>query len=192
MSTFFTIAITLFLVIDSFGNIPAYLNLLKPIAKEKRRTIILREQIFALLIMIAFCFVGPWLLTLLGVSQSTVNISGGIILFIIAIRLIFSTEEEAKWEVKEPFIVPIATPMIAGPSVLTVIMFFAQEESGKLLLLGSISLAWFVSSLVFFSAKPIYRLIKDTGLEACQRLMGLIVALIAVQKFLEGIESLIK
>lgn len=192
MSTFFTIAITLFLVIDSFGNIPSYLNLLKPIEKERRRKIVLREQIFALLIMFVFCFVGPWLLTLLGVSQTTVNISGGIILFLIAIRLIFPTEEEAKWEVKEPFIVPIATPMIAGPSVLTVIMFFAQEETGKVQLLGSVFLAWLISSFVFYCARPIFRLIKETGLEACQRLMGLIVALIAVQKFLEGVESLIK
>lgn len=191
MSAFFTIALTLFFVIDAFGNIPLYLSLLKPIEKAKRWKIVLREQIFALILMFAFYFVGQWLLSLLGVSLATVNISGGIILLIIAIRLIFA-EEETKWEIKEPFIVPIATPMIAGPSVLTVIMFFSQEESGKLFILGAIFLAWFASALVFLCARPIHRLIRDTGLEACQRLMGLIVALIAVQKFLEGLESLFK
>jgi multiple antibiotic resistance protein len=188
MESFFAISLTLFFVIDALGNIPSYLNLLKPYDKKKQRLIALRELFIALGIMIIFNYLGRILLTLLDIHEATVQLSGGIVLFLIAIRLIFSSEDEkAKWKEQEPFIVPIATPIIAGPSVLSVIMIFAQEESSaKLTVLGAIFLSWFLSSILFLFARPIYNLVKDKGLNACQRLMGLIVALIAVQLFLQG------
>lgn len=191
MTNFFTIVLTLFFVIDALGNLPIYLALLKTVDKKKQLYVAIRELLIALAIMFLFHYVGLWLLSLLGISKPTIHISGGLVLFIIAIRLIFSNDE-VKWEVKEPFIVPIATPIIAGPSVLTVIMFFSQEESSDWIILLAILTAWFISSMIFLFGKPIHRLFKDTGLEACQRLMGLIVALIAVQKFLEGVEGLLK
>lgn len=193
MNTFFSITLTLFFVIDALGNIPVYLHLLKPFDKKKQRRIAIRELVFALLIMFLFHYVGQILLTLLDIHSATVQLAGGIVLFLIAIRLIFSNDEdEVKWKEHEPFIVPIATPIIAGPSVLAVIMIFAQKEESTLIVLGAIFLAWLLSSILFLCAKPIYKLAKDKGLNACQRLMGLIVALIAIQLFLEGIRGALK
>lgn len=190
MNVFFSISVTLFFVIDALGNIPAYLFLLKPYDKKRQKKIAIRELLIALGIMIFFHYFGQILLTLLQVSPSTVQLAGGIILFIISIRLIFSDEEKVKWKEQVPFIVPIATPIIAGPSVLAVIMIFAQDNPSDLVVCGAIFLAWLLSSVIFFFANPIHRLIKDKGLNAAQRLMGLIVALIAVQWFLEGIIKL--
>lgn len=193
IAKFFSITLTLFFVLDALGNIPTYLSLLKPFDRKKQRHIALRELLFALGIMLAFHYLGQILLTLLDVSRTTVQISGGLILFLISIRLIFAPEEaKARWKEGTPFIVPIATPIIAGPSVLAVIMIFAQDEPYDLTVLGAILVAWLLTSLLFFFAKPIQHLIKDKGLFACQRLMGLIVALIAVQMFLEGVGGLLR
>ncbi|MCC5832850.1 MAG: MarC family protein [Chlamydiales bacterium] len=190
---FFGITVTLFLVIDSLGNIPTYLSLIKPYNKAQRRYIALRELLIALGIMIIFHYFGQILLSLLGVSATTVQIAGGLILFLIAIRLIFSNDEERpKWEEQKLLIFPIATPLIAGPSVLAAIMIFAQDEPSALIVLGATCVAWLLSSLILFFAQPIHHLLKDKGLLACQRLMGLIVAIIAVQLFLEGVEGIIK
>lgn len=191
MHAFFSITVTLFLVIDALGNIPTYLGLLKAYPVKKQRQIAIRELVMALGIMLVFHFFGQILLTLLHVTTATVQVAGGIILFLISIRLIFSSEEKkGSWKEQEPFIVPIATPIIAGPSVLATIMIFAQEYPSNLLVCGAIGAAWLISSILFLCAKPIYKTIKDKGLNAAQRLMGLIVALIAVQLFLEGIEEL--
>ncbi len=187
MRTFFAITLTLFLVIDALGNIPAYLRLLKPFPPKKQKLIALRELLIALVVMIAFNFVGRLLLAMLEITCASVQLAGGIVLFLIALRLIFAHEdEEIKWGTQEPFIVPIATPIIAGPSVLASIMIFAQEVSSIWVLLGAITLAWLVSAILFLFAQPIYNKFKDKGLNACQRLMGLIVALIAVQVILQG------
>lgn len=194
MNYFFSITLTLFLVIDAFGNIPMYLSLLKPFEKKQQRVIALRELLFALVLMILFHYLGQLLLHFLHVSGTTVKVSGGVILFLIAIRLIFSNEEEKpKWAEKQLFIFPIATPLFASPAVLAVIMIFSQDQNPgpEWNVLGAIFAAWFFSSLVLFFASPIHRLLKDKGLLAFQRLMGLIVAIIAVQLFLEGIEGLI-
>jgi len=193
MDAFFSITLTLFFVIDALGHIPAYLRLLKPYDKRKRRRIAIRELLWALVIMVLFNFLGPWLLTLLDINSCTVQLAGGIVLFLIAVRLIFSSENgETKWKEQEPFIVPLATPLIAGPAVLSIIMIFAQQATSIWVMLGAIFTAWFVSSILFLLAEPIYKLVKDKGLNACQRLMGLIVALIAVQLFLQGIVGVIK
>jgi len=191
MSSFFAITLTLFFVIDALGNIPTYLHLLKPYDKGKKIRIALRELCIALVIMIVFHYVGQALLTALAISPTTVRVAAGIVLFLIAIRLIFSDDDLPKWKEHEPFIVPLATPIIAGPSVLAIIMIFAKDEHSGLIL-GAICLSWFLSSILFLFAQPIYNLIKDKGLNACQRLMGLIVALIAVQFFLEGVVGAIK
>lgn len=190
---FLSIALTLFFVIDAFGHIPTYLSFLSKINKKKVHYIAIRELIFSLIIMILFQYVGDVLLTLLEITKDTVQIAGGIILFLIAIRLIFALEEDKTkgWGEGEPFIVPIATPLIAGPSILSAIMIFAQEQPDNVMVLGAIIVAWFASSLIFFFAAPIYKLVGEKVLMAVQRLMGLIVALIAVQMLLKGIIGLV-
>ena len=193
MSRFFAIVLTLFFVIDAFGHIPDYLNILKPYEGKKRLQIVIRELIFALVLMFVFHFVGSALLTLLKISKSTVQISGGVVLFLIAIRLIYATEEDKpKWAEHEPFIVPIATPIIAGASSLAVIMIFSQETGAKFVTLCAIFLAWLASSIIYLFARPIYKIVTEKGLLASQRLMGLIVAIIAVQTAIEGLQGWMK
>lgn len=192
INPFYSIALTLFFVIDAFGNIPSYLLLLKPYSRKERKKIAIRELLFALILMFIFHYLGQILLTLLGVSKTTVHISTGIILFIIATRLIFSHEEGVIWKEQKPFIVPIATPMFAGPSVLSVIMLFAQDFPSDWVVLSAILAAWFLASVIFLLAEPIQKIFKDKGLSACQRLMGLIVAIIAIQQLLRGVQGLIK
>jgi len=193
MRVFFSIALTLFLVIDALGSIPVYLSLVQKFTKKERMRLIIRELLIALGIMIAFHYLGQLLLSWLGVTKVTVQMSGGIILFLIAIRLIFKEKDETepKWSDSTPFIVPIATPLLAGPSVLAVIMMLAQEKSSDLVVLGAIILAWFVSSIIYLASKQIHNFMKNRGLLACQRLMGLIVAIIAVQTFLRGLTGLL-
>ena len=193
MNTFFRNTLILFFVIDAIGNIPVYLSLLEPVEQTKRRLIIIQELFIALILMMCFHYFGKMLLTLLEISSVTVQISGGIVLFLIAIRLIFYNGElKDIWKTQKPFIVPIATPLIASPSVLAVIMIFAQKESSDLMILRSIVTAWFFSGVILLLAKPIYCVLKDKGLEACKRLIGLIIAIISIQLFLEGVRDFIK
>lgn len=193
MWNFYGITLTLFLVIDALGNIPVYLALLKPFDKKKRLLISIRELLFALIIMVIFHYLGEILLKELHVSGSTVQIAGGTILFLIAMRLIFAQEERAsQWGEQPPFIFPIATPIIAGPSVLAAIMIFAQDKGSDLVILGAIFFSWLFSSFVLLLAKPIRKLLTDKGLLAFQRLIGLIVAIIAVELFLEGVKELVR
>lgn len=193
LSVFSAIFLTLFFVIDALGHIPTFLQLLEPYSPKERLKITIRELFFALGLMIVFHYLGELLLSLLGINTATVQLAGGIMLFLIAIRLIFANEnEKTKWGPQKIFFVPIATPIIAGPSVLAIIMVFAQKETSTPLVMGAIFTAWFLSSLIFLGARPIYQLVKEKGLDACQRLMGLIVALIAVQLVLEGIAGVFK
>lgn len=193
MRQLFTIALTLFLVIDALGSIPAYRPLVHRFTPRKRLMITIREMFIALAIMIMFHYFGRILLSFLELDKSTVLISGGIVLFLIAVRLIFSHEDEshAKWEQGELFIVPIATPIFAGPTTLATIMIFAQEHL-DLMMFEGIFIAWFFSALIFIFSEQIYRLIKEKGLMACQRLMGLIVALLAVQILMKGISEVMR
>lgn len=187
-----SIALTLFLVIDAIGTLPTYVSLIDKVQPNKRLKIVIRELLVALIIMFAFQYVGDILLNLLDISKATVQIAGGMILFLIAVRFIFQDEEEPTfWKPKEPFIVPIATPLIAGPSVLSIIMIYAQEVPEDYLVLSAIFLAWLVSSVIYLFAKPIFKGLGERGVNACQRLMGLIVAIIAVQMFISGINLLL-
>ena len=192
MNNFIAITITLFLVMDALGNIPTYLSLVQKLKKKRQNWIAIRELFFALVIMLVFHYVGHILLTVLEISKTTVQISGGIVLFLIALRLIFAEEKEKEdfWGEGEPFIVPIATPLIAGPSLLALIMIYAQEQTGDFTVLAAIFTAWFFSAIIFQFARPIFRLLGNKGLLACQSLMGLIVGLIAVQMFLRGVAGL--
>lgn len=193
MTSFYTVALTLFLTIDSLGIIPDYLHLVESLNAKKKKLIALRELLFALLIMLCFHFVGAPLLGLLSLNRTSIEIAGGIVIFLIAIRLIFPPEDEPKfkkWKTGIPFIVPIATPLMAGPSVLAMIMIYSQEGNSHLVMLSAIILAWLASGIVFFFASPLYRFLGDKGLGAIQRLMGLLIVLVAIQMFLTGIKEL--
>lgn len=186
----FTITITLFLIMDSVGNITDFLNLLKEIPQERQRWIILREMLIALAIMVLFYYFGGFLLESLDVNAATVQIAGGLVLFLIAIKMIFPQGQRlfTALDKSEPFIVPIATPMIAGPSILATVMFYANEaDSSKVII--SILIAWSLSVSVFWLALRFRRQISQKAFNAVERLMGLILTLMAVEMFLKGLRG---
>ena len=178
---------------DSIGNIPIFVAVLKEIHPRRQRLIIIRELCIALAIMILFFFVGDLVLNLLGIQQSAVMIAGGIILFLIAIRMIFPVKKDLEKGAidEEPFIVPLAVPLIAGPAVLAAIMIYSGQEK-DLLVLSAIIIAWFISTVVLLSASFLKKILGKRGMIACERLMGLILTLIAIEMFLNGINSFCK
>lgn len=187
--SFLTLALTLFLIIDSVGNINGYLGLVEEITPRGRRRILIREMLVALVIMFIFHYFGEVLLTALELQPSTVQVAAGIILFLIAIKMVFPKGQRADHVLEKavPFIVPIATPMIAGPSVLATIMIYAHDESSGFKLLLAILAAWGASVIVLSSAAFLKRSLGDKALLAIERLMGLVLTLMAVEMFLKGI-----
>lgn len=192
LNDFFSTALAFFLVMDALGSIPTYLALLENFNREKWKLICIREVLFSLGMMIFFFFVGELFLKLLDVGKTTVDVSGGIILFLIAIKLVFGGKETVeKWGPGKHFIVPIATPLIASPMLFAAIMIYTESELSNYLVFLALILAWFLSGLIYLFALPIYNGLKEKGLNACQRLMGLLVALIAIKMLLQGIKELI-
>lgn len=188
-ASLFAIAFSLFLLMDPIGNIPVYLAILKDVKAKRQKKIIFRELLIALAVIIIFSFVGEHLLDILGVGQETILISGGIILFIIALKMIFPSGKEGAYESPtqgEPFIVPLAIPLVAGPSVLAAVMIYSHQEPLSVLI-TAIVVAWAVSTLILLSAPFLKKVLGVRGIIACERLMGLLLTLISVQMFLEGL-----
>lgn len=186
---FFTVTFALFLLMNPIGNVPIYLALLKEIPPRRQAQIILRELAMALAILLLFQFVGQGLLNLLGVKKDALLIAGGLILLIIAMRMIFPPEKStAKITEKkqEPFLVPLAIPLIAGPAILSAIIIYSNEVSTLPLTFAILS-AWALVTVILVSAPMLLKLLKERGIVACERLMGLILILIASQMFLNGL-----
>ena len=191
-SALISIAFSLFLLMDPIGNIPLFISILKEFSPRRKRIIIIRELLIALLIIIIFHYIGDWLLQALRVSQATVLISGGIILFLISIKMVFPTGHDAEVTgspKKEPFIVPLSVPFVAGPAVLAAVMLYSRQETNSLLVIGAIIIAWIVSTIILLGSSLISKLLGWRGIIACERLMGLLLTMIAVQMFLEGLAS---
>lgn len=180
-------AFSFFILIDAIGNTPFLVSFLKEIEPKKQRKIIFRELLIALAILILFNFLGTPLLSALGIGRPTVMISGGVILFLIALKMIFPTHSDNDAPLKqEPFIVPIAIPLIAGPAVLASIMIYSQQESSFTTLMA-ILIAWTASTAILLLAPALQRIMRERGIIACERLMGLILTMISIQMFLDGI-----
>jgi multiple antibiotic resistance protein len=191
----FSIAFSLFLLMDPIGNIPIYILFLKEIDPKKQKKIILRELLIALAIIIGFKFIGKGLLDFLRISKATVSMAGGLILFIISIRMIFPPEKTMKTaEVpgQEPFIVPLAIPLVAGPSVLSAVMIYSSQVAKPLSLVLAIILAWLATTGILLSSTFLKKLLGQKGLIALERLMGLILVLISSQMFLDGLKIFLK
>jgi multiple antibiotic resistance protein len=186
-----SMAFTLWLMMDSPGNVPLYLSLLKNVPTKRVRWIIIRELLIALFCILLFASIGDALFEIIGIQQDALQISGGIILFLIAIKMIFPPERSSQplpgETVLEPFIVPLAIPLVAGPSILTAVMVYANKAEWWVVW-SAILLAWLGTVLVLASSLALKRLLGDRGLMACERLMGLVLTLMAVQMFLKGIE----
>jgi multiple antibiotic resistance protein len=185
-------AFLLFLILDPLGNIPVFLTTLKAVDPARQRRVILRELLIALAIILFFLFLGQFLLQLLQVSSSSLRIAGGIILFLIAIRMIFSdiaTVFGAPRQ-EEPFIVPLAVPLVAGPSAMTMlILLMAGDPSRWLDWLAATVLAWLCTCLILLSSYRLNRVLGTRGLIAVERLMGMLLVTVAIDMLIDGIKQ---
>ena len=188
-------ALLLFLILDPLGNIPVFLSLLKPLPAHRRRIVLARELLIALGVLMAFLWGGKYALELMHLRQESVSIAGGIVLFLIGIRMIFPPPEGLMGELPdgEPFIVPMAIPLVAGPSGMAAVMLMGSNEPGRL---GEWSLAllvaWAATAAILFSATYLYKWLGSRVLTAVERLMGMLLVAISVQMFLDGLGAYLR
>lgn len=187
-------ALLLMFVLDPFGNIPVLLSLLKDMDDRKRYRIILREVIIGLVILLLFLFFGENFMKVFHLETAAVTIAGGVIFFIFGIKMIFPSEKGggAFTADADPLVVPIALPMIAGPSALATLLVLSNSHPGKTLeLFYALVIAWGASSVLFMVAPMLYKLMKDKGLTAMERLMGMLLLIMSVQMFIDGIRGVL-
>lgn len=184
--------VTLFLVMDPLGNIPLFLSVLKGVRPERRRRVVLRELALAFVVLVLFLLAGNALLRFLGLDQEAVSIAGGIVLFLIALRMIFPADGAAHAETLEgePFLVPLAIPLIAGPSALATLLLIQQTAGfSTSTLLLALTLAWGVTAVILLSSTFMYRVLGARGLIALERLMGMLLVMVAVQMLMNGVKT---
>ena len=183
--------VTLFLVMDPLGNVPMFLSVLKTVAPERRRLVLLREIGFAFLVLLVFLYLGGSVLRFLGLQQEAVSIAGGIVLFLIALKMIFPGHDTTQATPEgEPFIVPLAIPLIAGPSTLATLLLLEQATpSSSTQLLLAVTIAWILSGLILLSSTFLYRVLGERGLIAMERLMGMLLVMVAVQMLMNGLAA---
>jgi multiple antibiotic resistance protein len=187
----------LFLVMDPIGNIPIFMSYLKDVKEERRLWIVARESFIALGILMAFLLLGPELMSLLAITRESLYISGGVLLFLISVGMIFpgtshlGTHADPETE-GEPFIVPLAVPFVAGPSTMAMIMIFRSGPEPFSLWLIALFVAWVLTAAILMLAPTLSRLLGQRGLRACERLMGMVLTVVAVQMFLNGIQPFLR
>src|ERR1044072_7102640 len=161
MKIFFN-AITLLFIMDPLGNIPPFLSVLKHVQPERRRKVLVREILFAYIVLLAFLFLGKYLLRLLILQEETISIAGGIVLFFIALRMVFPSDRVTSETLAgEPFLVPLAIPFIAGPSTLAALLLLQSGSNNTLELWAALTLAWAVTAIVLLSSTILYRVLKE-------------------------------
>ncbi len=188
-------AILLMFVLDPFGNVPLVLSILKNMDEQRKKIIIIRETFFGLAILLFFFFFGNSFLNIFHLETASVTIAGAVIFFIIALKMVFPGEKgnSSLFGInQEPFIVPIAIPMIAGPSALATILLMTKAYHDTMYweLFLSLLLAWFISSCILYLSPLLYRILKDKGLIALEKLMGMLLLMMSVQMFIDGIRIL--
>jgi MarC family membrane protein len=193
--TFASATILLILITDPIGNIPIFANALKHVAPERRPWVILREVLIAFVLLLTFMFVGDGFLRVMNLSELSLQIGGGVILFLIALRMIFpppASPETAEILV-EPLIVPLAIPAIAGPSALaTVLLLVSQAPERRMEWIAALCVTMTVSAVVLVLAERIQRVAGDRFVVALERLMGLVLVAVSIEMMLRGIKTFAK
>ncbi|PLW83531.1 hypothetical protein CWI75_04035 [Kineobactrum sediminis] len=184
--------ITLVFVMDPLGNVPIFLAVLKDVDARRRHWVIFREMLIALGVLLLFLYAGSGLLNVLGLKQESISIAGAIILFLIALRMIFPSPNGIMGESPEgePFIVPLAIPAVAGPSALAISMLLVNSDPTRMLdwTLAVVG-AWGVSAILLMASPLLLRALGNRGLIAMERLMGMLLVIISVQMFFDGVQK---
>lgn len=189
--TFISATILLVLITDPVGNIPVFANALQHVPQARRPRVILREISIAFVLLLTFMFVGEGFLRVMNLSELALQIGGGVILFLIALRMVFPPPEQAEAEqLEEPLIVPLAVPSIAGPSALaTVLLLVSQQPEKRLEWVAALCVTMLISAIVLVSAERIQRLVGTRVVTAIERLMGLVLVSVAIEMLLRGIRT---
>jgi MarC family membrane protein len=186
--------ILLFLIMDPLGNIPLFLSLLKDVPPKRRRHVMVRELLIALGVLLAFLFGGQYILHLLQLRQESISIAGGIVLFLIGIRMVFPPADGGgifgKSGGGEPFIVPMAIPGVAGPSALAALLLLTNTQPGRTAdWVLALLLAWLATALILLSSTYLFRWLGESVLTALERVMGMLLIALSVQMFMAGVAS---
>ncbi|WP_374012089.1 YhgN family NAAT transporter [Pseudoxanthomonas koreensis] len=190
--TILSAALLLFLILDPLGNVPVFLSVLKSLTPARQRVVLVRELLIALGVLMLFLWCGKYALELMHLRQESVAIAGGAVLFLIGIRMIFPRPEGLMGGMPdgEPFIVPLAIPLVAGPSGMAAVMLMGSNEPDRL---GEWSLAlllaWGVTAAILLASPVLYRLLGPRPLAAIERLMGMLLVAISVQMLLDGLTA---
>ncbi|NIH16533.1 MAG: YhgN family NAAT transporter [Buchnera aphidicola (Periphyllus lyropictus)] len=196
MKKIISITILLILIMDPLGNLPIFMTILKNFKSKKRKIILIREMLSALLIMIIFLFSGKKILVFLNLKTETVSISGGIILFFIAMKMIFPDEIKKKKKIKlneEPFLVPLAIPLVAGPSILATLMLLTDQNPNQTkCLIISLITAWSITLSILLMSNIFLKIFGKKLVKVLEKIMGLILIMLSTQMFLDGIKTWIK
>jgi multiple antibiotic resistance protein len=191
----FAAVVTLFLIMDPLGNILLFLSVLKDVPRERRRVVLIREILFAYVVLLVFLFVGRYILRFLGLDQETISVAGGVVLFLIALRMIFPSTNGMFGDklVGEPFIVPLAIPFVAGPSTLAALLLLERSTPGHTgALLIAMTIAWALTAAILLASTFFYRVLRERGLVAVERLMGMLLVMVAVQMLMDGLRVFLK
>ena len=188
-------ATLLFLVMDPLGNIPIFLSVLEDVDPKRRTRVLVRELILAFFVLLFLLFFGRYFIAFLQLTEHSIRIAGGIILFLIALKMVFPVRRVA-WASDElhgePLLVPLAIPMVAGPSAMAVVMLLAGDNPDRMPeWVLALFLAWALSSVILVSANGLKRFLGKRGLIAMERLMGMLLIALSVQMLLEGISAYI-
>lgn len=190
-----SVAATLFFIMDPLGNVPVFNAVLANVDSKRRSRIVARELCLALLILFLFLFAGNSILSFLGLSQSSLNIAGGILLFIISLRMIFPhrANNESFDADDEPFLVPLAIPLIAGPSTIAILLLLSSGQPGRLLEWSTaLLIAWLATTVLLVASPFLLRVLGERGARAMERLMGMILVILATQMLLNGVRDFVK
>lgn len=184
--------VTLLFVMDPLGNIPIFLAVLKDVEAKRRQWVIFREMLIALGVLLLFLYAGSAMLNVLNLRQESISIAGAIILFLIALRMIFPNPHGMLGDTPdgEPFIVPLAIPMVAGPSALAITMLLVHKDPDRMLdWTFAVVGAWGVCAVLLMASPLLLRALGARGLIAMERLMGMILVIISVQMFFDGVQK---
>lgn len=191
-----SVTLVLLFIMDPMGNIASFEARLKRLSSGRRSFLILREMGFALALMLFFLVIGEHLKSLLDLSDSAVHISTGLVLFLIAIGVLFpgprSIRQNPGVSEERPFLVPLAIPLIAGPGLLATVMLYAQQEETGWLMLVAVLLAWTIALAVLLLGERINQVMGRNGLVAAEKLIAMVLVMLAIQRFLEGVSLFIQ
>lgn len=188
--TLFSLSLILFLIIDPLGSVTTFKNQLSVVPEKRRDLVAARELFTALCLMLLFNMIGESMFFILDVSETTVRLGSGVILFIAALRILYPKgQKNDAPPTSEPKLVPLVIPSVASPALLATIMLFAHLIPSTPTMLLAIFLAWLPSAIILFRPNLILSILGKAGLMACEKLMGMILVLLAIQRFMDGLQS---